>query len=360
VHVDPILAAELERALLRALSAAWRDLNETHFKRAMQPPAIVLAAGATRYGEWRRATREIAMQRELVTGGEWGAVIEVLKHEMAHQYVAEVLGEPDPSAHGPAFRALCERLGIDARAVGSPRTGASPDAPSADEARVLGRIARLLALAESPNEHEAELAMAEAQRLMLKHNLEAGPPPAYTFRHLGRATGRVNEHERVLAGILGEHFFVECIWVPVWRAREGKRASVLEVCGTPVNLEMAAYVHAFLGHTAERLWDEYTRANAIVGRRDRRTFLAGVMTGFRDKLERERARHRREGLVWVGDADLGRFLRKRHPYVRFTRHEGPRRTDAHAHGRAAGEKVVLHRPVGAAASTRSLALPPRR
>ena len=53
----------------------------------------------------------------------------------------------------------------------------------------------------------------------------------------------------ILAGILSDHFFVEVIWVPVWRPLDGKRGSVLEVCGSPANLELAEYVHAFVNHT---------------------------------------------------------------------------------------------------------------
>jgi hypothetical protein len=194
---------------------------------------------------------------------------------------------------------------------------------------------------------------------MLKHNLEAAPRAGYGFRHLGRPTGRVGESERVLAAILGDHFFVECIWVPVWRPREGKRGSVLEVCGTPVNLEMAEYVYAFLMHTAERLWEDYARAHRIGSRRDRRTYLAGVMAGFRDRLDGERARLKQAGLVWVGDGDLERYFRRRHPHIRWTRSQGPRRSEAHAHGRAAGRKVVLSRPIASQGHSR-LSLPPRR
>ena len=36
----------------------------------------------------------------------------------------------------------------------------------------------------------------------------------------------------LLGAILGKHFFVEVIWVPVYRPLEQKRGSVLEVCGT--------------------------------------------------------------------------------------------------------------------------------
>jgi hypothetical protein len=339
------ISAQLEAALVRALRATWKDLNDAHFKSALRPPVIELSEAATRLGQWRADRRAIELSRPFVLQGEWGAVVEVLKHEMAHQYVHEVLGNPDDTAHGPAFRALCERLGIDGRAAGTPAAAA----PESEEGRLYARIAKLLALAESSNVHEAELAMAEAQRLMLRHNLSAPASTkggSYGWRHLGRPSGRVSEQERALANLLGEHFFVEAIWVPVWRPLEGKRGSVLEICGAPVNLEMAAYVHAFLLQTADRLWEEYRRTRKLDGNRERRTFLAGVVAGFHEKLDRERARQREAGLVWVGDGDLGRWFRRRHPYIRMTRYDGARRTEAHAHGKAAGAGVVLHKPVG--------------
>ncbi len=336
------LSAELEAALLRALLNAWHDVNAGYFRGKLAAPAFVLSEAATRLGVWREATRTIELSRALVLEQPWGTVVEVLKHEVAHQYVHETLGVRDETAHGPAFRGVCERLGIDATAAGMP-AAAGGDAPA--PLRILTRIAKLLALAESPNEHEAQAAMAEAQRLMLRHNLETAPRGGYAFRHLGEPTGRVGEAERLLGTILGTHFFVEVIWVPVWRPRVGKRGSVLEVCGTPENLEMAAYVHAFLGHTAERLWREYRRAKGIRGDGDRRTFLAGVMIGFREKLVKQRTTHEEQGLVWVGDADLATYYRKRHPRIHWTRHAGPRRTEAHAHGREAGRNIVIHRGV---------------
>jgi hypothetical protein len=338
------LSVELEAALMRALKAAWRDLNDTLFKSKLRPPQLILSDAASRLGQWQPAHRTIEIGRRFAVTAGWGQVVEVLKHEMAHQYVSEVLGDRDGGGHGAPFRELCQRLGIDGRAAGVPEGSDGTEAP-----RVLARIAKLLALAGSANQHEAELAMAEAQRLMLAHNLESAATHAYHFRHLGRPTGRVSEAERTLANILSDHFFVEVIWVPVWRPLEGKRGSVLEVCGSPVNLEMASYVYDFLSRTAERLWSDYRRARHLTNR-DRRTFLAGVMLGFKDKLEAQQARHREEGLVWVGDGDLGRYFKKRHPHIRWTHYRGSRATEAHSHGRAAGREVVLHRPVAAGPS----------
>jgi len=339
------LGAELEAALVRELRLVYDDLNHGFFRRRLSPAVIELSDAPTRLGRWVPDVRTIEIARRLVLGHPWGVVVEVLKHEMAHQFVHEVLGKSDESAHGPAFRDLCEKLGIDGSAAGMPVAGAT----TAEDARVLERIAKLLALAESANVNEAQAAMNAAQRLMLKHNLESigdgRRGKAYGFRHLGKPTGRVSEAERLLGAILGKHFFVEVIWVPVYRPEEGKRGSVLEAVGTPANLEMAAYVYAFLTHTAESLWREHKRQMRIRGDRDRRTFIAGVMVGFLEKLNTQRVQHKEQGMIWVGDADLETFYRKRHPRIVHVRHAGHRRTEAHHHGREAGRKIVLHKPV---------------
>jgi hypothetical protein len=338
-----VLSVELERALARALRSTYDDLNGTFFKFALKRPVLLIVDSDTCLGRWHGDSRSIEICRALVLERGWGVVVEVLKHEMAHQYVDEVLGQSDEAAHGPAFRALCRERGIDASATGIPT---ARDAVTGNP-RLLERIAKLLALAESPNEHEAQAAMAAAQRLMLKYNVESITQAgrAYSFRHLGEPTGRVSEALRTLALILHEYFFVEAIWVPVWRPLEGKRGTVLEVCGSLENLQLAEYVHAFLTHTSERLWVDHKKRERIRRNAERRTFLAGVMAGFRDKLARERRMHKEEGLVWVGDADLDHYFRQRHPRVRWARYGAGARSDAYQRGREAGQKIVLHRGV---------------
>ena len=354
------LGVELETAALRALRATYDDLNLAHFRGRLVRPVLELADAPSRLGRWERAVRTIQLARSLLTDHGWGVAVEVLKHEMAHQFVDEVLGLDGESAHGPAFRDVCAERGIDARAAGVPQPCASRD----EEGRILDRIAKLLALAASPNVYEAQSATLAAQRLMLKYNLGAqrhGRPRSYGFRHLGRPTGRLTESERVLATILGDHFFVQVIWVPVWRPLEGKRGSVLEVCGTPENLELAEYAHSFLTHTAERLWQAYKCECGQRGDAGRRVYLAGVMAGFREKLRAQQRKNQKVGLVWVGDSDLARYFRQRHPHVRWTRHAGERRSEVFAHGQAAGRQIVIHRGVsqGPSAGARPLLRAPK-
>jgi len=143
---------------------------------------------------------------------------------------------------------------------------------------------------------------------------------------------------------------VEAIWVPSFDTKTGGEGTVLEVCGTPENLAMAEYVHGFLSHTAERLWREHKNATGIKKNRERLAYLAGVIQGFEDSLAAKQKAHREEGLIWLGDADLSRFYKARHPRVRHIRHTGAS-GDARKDGREAGRNLVLHKPLREGAST---------
>ncbi|MCS6899529.1 MAG: DUF2786 domain-containing protein [Myxococcales bacterium] len=340
-HTDP-LRAELEAAALRQLSCEWHNINDQFFRFALRPVTFLLLEGEGRLGFYDPRQRRIALSRTLVFGHPWGHTVEVLKHEMAHQFVYEVLRVHDETAHGRAFQEVCARLGIDAAASGLPR--ASPH--SDEEQRVLERIARLLALAESSNEHEAQAAMNAAQRLMLKHNLATvGRPATYQFRHLGVPSGRILEADRWLATILNEHFFVETIWIPVFRPELGKRGTILEICGTPANLDMAAYVHSFLRETAEHLWNAHKKSTRECSNRERQRFLSGVMQGFLEKLREQAKRNEEQGLIWVKDGNLEGYFRQRHPRVRTVRYQGANPSEAYERGKEAGRSIVLYRPI---------------
>jgi uncharacterized protein DUF2786/SprT-like family protein len=355
----PRLTAELEAAVVRALQRDWEAINYSHFRHVLKPPIFLLGDAASRLGRWSPADRTLEISRQLVLEQPWGVVLEVLKHEMAHQFAHEAMRAQEETAHGEAFRRACAVLGIDPAASGLPSgSGALPD----EEARVLRRIAKLLALGGSDNQHEAEVAMREAHRLMLKHNLSGAGESrrrGYGFRHLGEPTGRLQAHQRVLGAILGSHFFVEPIWVSVHRAMAGSAGTVLEVCGTEANLEMASYVHDFLLRTAEHLWIEHRRSTGLRGDAQRRSFLVGVMRGFSEKLDAQRQENRREGLVLKRDTGLGDFLRTRYPRQRSMRSTARADPAAFREGQKAGRTIVIQKPIATTAK-RGHALPPKR
>jgi len=337
------LSAALEAALLRELRQRYDWENRERFGGRMTPPVLVLSDSTTHLGRWHSATRLLEISRPFLLARPWLEVTSVLEHEMAHQYVDEFLKIRGETAHGETFRRVCAERGIDARAAGSP--AASNGEGETD--RVLERIRKLLALAGSPNQHEAEVAMRKAHELMLRHNIEsigARVDRSYEVRHLGDPQKRGNRVEAAIAGLLSEFFFVKVIRVPVYMPRLGRPGSVYEIVGTHANVEMASHVYAFLLATAERLWSANRHDTRVRSGRDRLAYQAGVVGGFREKLLFERVDLKKTGLVWVGDRTLDGFYRARHPHITHRR-ANVRWSSAHAAGREAGRTVVLHKPV---------------
>jgi len=338
---------ELQRTL-RYVRRIYQEYNLGLFKGRLRAPLLEWSSAESELGAYLTSSRTLRLSLRLLEQ-PWGALLEVLKHEMAHQFVLEVLQVQGEGPHGPTFQRVCRDCGIDARATGMPDL--TPGEPKGETQRLRARIEKLLALAESDNRFEAEAATTAARRLLLKHNLERAPEeaPEYAFLHIGPPTARRPAWQRILATILADHFFVEVIVVPVFVPEKGRTASVLELCGTPENLALAEYVYRFLERTAETLWTTHKAARGLVRNTERRSFLFGVLSGFRDKLESDGRRHAEEGLVWVGDPALADFFRRRHPHIRRVGSSGRIDPSTYDAGHQAGQRIVLHRGIQAGA-----------
>ena len=343
-----VLSIELEAALVRELRRTYERTNQRRFAGQLKPAVLVLAETTRRLGQWSRATRRIELSRTLVLERPWLEVVSVLEHEMAHQFVDEVIGALTEPAHGPSFQRVCAERGIDARAAGAPLPSEDPEGE-----RVLEKIRKLLALAGSANEHEAEIAMRRAHELMLRHNIEQAKSTtasAYEVRQLGEPQKRASGVDLDIVGLLTEFFFVEVIRVPVYVPGTGEHADVFEVIGTGANIDMALHVFEFLRATAERLWQENRGDRRVKSGRDRRAYQSGVVRGFREKLVLATPRSAPSAhadsteLVWTGDDKLDAFFRARYPRIRRRRRSLPM-NGAHAAGREAGRTVILHKPV---------------
>ena len=77
----------------------------------MVNPVITLADVESYYGMWCLKTRTITLSYKLLENCPWDRVIQVLKHEMAHQYVDEVFCKRD--THGPHFQKACQLLRVE-------------------------------------------------------------------------------------------------------------------------------------------------------------------------------------------------------------------------------------------------------
>lgn len=335
----------LHGAWLERLRAKWRLTNTLRLGGALQQPVFAIDCGvARRLGQWNKLGRLLSVSEEHILTAPWLEVEKTLLHEMAHQYVDEVLQVAGETAHGPAFAQACEKIGVTPEA-----TAKKSAADGAEIDKVLQKVQKLLALAESQNVHEAEAAMAAANRLLLEYNIDvqqARKQNEYGNRRIGKAAAAISIDAKLVGGILAEFFFVECLWVSQYNAILDRDERILEIMGTPTNLELAAYVHDFLHHAVARHW---AVARGKLGRGDistKREFSAGMLTGFTAKLRAERKGSAERGLVWVGDPALKGYVRQRYPRVSsMASSAGWHASDAHAAGRAAGQNLQIHRGV---------------
>jgi len=316
---------DLERRILYGLACEWEAacgiLNAAH-RRRMRPPLFSLGDMNRRWGFWNGGRREIRLSRELVLHHSWDSVREVLLHEMAHQVAGEVLGASDETAHGPSFREACALLRANPRACeGYPaldELGSEEHAGPDD--RVMIRVRKLMALAESPNRHEAEIAMAKACQLIERHNLDLlarGEPREFHSLFLGAPALRHGREDYLLALLIQDFYFVRGIWVSAFVLHRGRMGRVLEISGTAQNVRMAAYVHDFVRNFSHCQWTAYNRARGL-GRHRRRDFAVGILEGFRSRLEsmgseRREARETRQAVVRAEDPELAGYFAWRHP-----------------------------------------------
>ena len=367
---DTKLWPELERKILHGLSCEWdraaADLDP-HFRKQFHKPQFALKDMKKQWGQWDGPKRMICLSRDLVRDHSWDAVREILFHEMSHQLAEEVLCAGNETAHGKTFHTACNLLRANPAASGSvaaldervkQETGRTEDA-------TMIRIGKLMALAQSDNIHEAEVAMAKAHYILEKHNLEylEGPHDRkYESIFLGRPALRHFREHYHLSNLLQEFYFVFCIWVPAYVMEKGKMGNVLEVSGTPQNLKIAEYVYEFVLNTIHEQWRRYNKDKSL--NRYRKTdFSVGIIQGFSEKLRSNAGgrivqQKRSNALILAEDTHLKTYVKTKYPRVTHIRSR-PRRTHKKVvkEGIGIGEKMVIYKGIERRVESDTLKIP---
>jgi hypothetical protein len=362
---------ELEHRILRGLAHEWMaavELLDPRHKKKMRLPLFELGAMKTRLGFWSSEKRLICLSRQFVLDHPWEAVREVLRHEIAHQFNDQVFGTRNETDHGPKFKEACFHLRVDTRASKHFKNlnQQLADKPGNRFDRWRHRVQKLLALAESDNQHEAESAMLKAHQLMAKYNMERvyhpGEERNFQSAFVGRPALRHRRDEYHLAGLLQDYYFVQGIWVSVYVLEKGKIGRVLEISGTPSNIDMAAYVYDFVNRFIETEWRQYNREKKLTLHR-RTDFAIGIIEGFRAKLdsfetETENSADRSSYPVLREDAGLKAYMAYKYPYTRSTtRQTAYPHQGLYSDGVRIGKQLVIYKGV-TRKETRTALLPP--
>ena len=336
----------LERRILHGLSCEWDRalwVLPAAYQDKMQKPLFSISGMRGRLGYWSGEGREIVLSRDLVLEHSWNAVREVLKHEMAHQFTEEVLAVRNEPPHGPSFREACHLLRAEVAASGNFRLleGKVSTTSGNPKDKMMVRIKKLMSLAQSRNQYEAEAAMAKAHELVDKYNVDLvrlDRERNFVSVFLGKPALRHFREAHRLAVLLNEFYYVYCLWDSAYVIEKGKMGRVLEISGTEKNVEIASYVYDFVNRFIESGWLAYNRDKGL--NRYRRTdFALGILNGFQKKLRRQAEKHftpTEKAIVKAEDPLLKEYTAYRYPHIRTQRGK-PLRQDARV--RKDGERV---------------------
>jgi len=171
--------------------------------------------------------------------------------------------------------------------------------------KLLDKIAKLLRLSESPNQHEAELAAQRAQELMTRHSIteamleDAGGVPEVSITESeaieASAGGVVVWKRTLLASIAGAN---GCTAV---RSRKAcSRWSSVRLVGAAQDVEQAAALYRHLRDYATTCWAEYRRSRNSSGGES--SYYFGFVASVTERIKEGRATARMAAQEGASDA----------------------------------------------------------
>ena len=356
---------DMFRLWSRQLQREFVDLN-WRYKLNLSLPLFEIAKVKKHYGSWNQTQRTIRISSELIENFSWDIVIQILKHEMAHQICSEKFGDSS-GGHGRNFQRACDFIGLapEFRPAGGDLPKKFVSAVAIDEQTDIGRrfikkISKLLALAQSANEHEANLAMTKAGELMDKYNLrqlEDDSSHGYGYLIINHKKKRIERYQRQICRILHEFFYVKIVYSSLYDPLLDTNHKIMELLGRRENIEVAEYVYHFLENKLKELWQQNKAKFKGNARRAKNSYYSGLLAGFYDKLEQQNKNLKKHSvyghnssntsaLVVAEDQQLQNFISNRYPRLcHRSRQSATIYRDSYDSGVADGGKIVINKGV---------------
>lgn len=328
--------SDLIRGWTFRLQLSYNEIIKDHGLGLKEAVIRLDKLGKDKLGQWDKQLRLITLDFDSLEKYSWQDIMMILKHEIAHQFVDEARQGGDGKAHGKAFAEACTLLNIP--------SGATVSLTPLEEHPVSRKIEKLMALASSCNQHEAEAALGKAQELSFKYNVEKIKIESndYSFRPLGPWRKKISSFDKYLVHILEEYYFVKAL--TCWRRRENDPGQYkqFEIYGTLENLETAGYVYDFLSRETEYLWKQYRRKHGSSVGRMRNSFINGLYHGFSQKLKDERGElNKKYEIVRLDDPQLQQFFQNCNPRIKKSSYSYRTNAKVYGDGVKTGEQMRL-------------------
>ncbi len=354
---DISIREQLERSILHGLALEWDEAvgyADRYQQALLEKPMFGLRDMKSRLGYWSPRRKEICLSRKLVMNHPWYAVLDVFHHEIAHQFAHQVFGAYEETAHGPSFQKACRILRANPEASGTypPLDEKLRNHKESSQDRMLVKVKKLMALAQSKNTHEAEAAMAKAHELIAKYNvdvIEKNEQRDFVSVFVGKPALRHTRDVAYLGGLLASFYFVKSIWIPSYVVEKAKMGRVLEITGSAQNVKIAAYVFDVAQNYIDSQWEKYNQDKKLTLHR-KTDYAVGIIRGFREKLESQRTGKDRfsasgekvRALAKYEDPQLEAYFSHRYPRVTSSsRRRVNQDFGIFNDGRASGKKLVI-------------------
>ncbi len=329
----------LQRVWLQQIHQEYCDICYSYGVE-MLPPAFEISESVKTLGSWHSATRTLRLSWHLISKYSWSTTLQVLKHEMAHQLCSEVLCN-GAKPHGDGFHKACEILGvlpafrysvnISCETVAEVTSGSLFTVAGR---RFVDKVEKLLALAQSANEHEATLAMQKANELIEKHNitsLQQGSEQNYTSVTIDRKRKQIARYQRSICLILRDFFFVRTVLSRLYDPERNETYKVIEIFGTFENVAIAEYCYYFLENRLVMLWKNNKHQFRGSVRTEKNSYYLGLLNGFYGKLQSHRKdtgkdlrRQENSALIIQEDQKLTEFVGLTFPRLKKVSSKGPK------------------------------------
>jgi hypothetical protein len=263
-----------------------RDHNNICFQTniTLSQPNIEISNNLGNVGQWDQKGKTISLSKRLIESQSWSVVIEVLKHEMAHQYVSEHFKGKDTSPHGDHYKYACKMLGV--HPVFMKATGnISEDALVFEEdisfhaKQMLSKVEKLMALGHSDNEHEAQSASRKANYLLHKYKLDGvkeSNATSITYKAICHKKKQIELVQKRIANLLSSYYYVDIVLAPVFDQHDLKEYKGIYIFGKLEDIKIAEHVYYFLYQTSINLWKNYNKKTKD---RNKTSFMVGFAKG---------------------------------------------------------------------------------
>jgi hypothetical protein len=225
---------------------------------------------------------------------------------------------------------------------------------------ILDKVRKLLRLADrsrGATENEAKVALAKAQELMTRHNIdsallrmeagEEGKRGIDVTKGLYELPKSLNPADMLILSLLQLHFNVRVILMT------GPRKTPVDIIGAPEDVDFAIYALSFLRQTFFRCWNEFKRT---AWKPDRGSYYRGLRDGIHAELTTAKKRAEESyaddqqqayALAVVDqNAAITRYVDEHYGNLR-SRAQRRRRVDSASYfaGESKGRTIQINRPL---------------